>query len=109
MVPGAARRPRELSRAKAVLCAMRPLSLRRRPMRATGVLVVSYGVVLFVAAGTLAYWQAWLYLTLQLATMVGVNLYLEAHDPALLDRRLRLDETGETEPTQRIVMRLMRV
>jgi protein-S-isoprenylcysteine O-methyltransferase Ste14 len=72
-------------------------------------MVVGQGVCLFLAAWTLAYWQAWLYLGLQLTTMMGTNLYLEKHHPDLLEGRLRLAEKGETERTQAIVIRLLRI
>jgi protein-S-isoprenylcysteine O-methyltransferase Ste14 len=46
----------------------------------------------FLPAGTLAYWQAWLYLATVFVPAVGVMTYLLKHDPELLDRRLRLRE-----------------
>jgi protein-S-isoprenylcysteine O-methyltransferase Ste14 len=66
-------------------------------------------VVLFASAGTLRYWQAWLYLGLQLTSMTATNLYLLKKDPALLERRLVLDEHGEKEKLQRAVMGLFRL
>jgi protein-S-isoprenylcysteine O-methyltransferase Ste14 len=71
--------------------------------------LVTIGIVLFAAAGTLRFWQAWLYLALHLTGIAATNLYLLRNDPALLERRLTLDEQGEKEKVQRTVMVLMRI
>jgi protein-S-isoprenylcysteine O-methyltransferase Ste14 len=60
------------------------------------------GLVLFVPAGTLDYWQAWVYMAIILVPMLFVVLYMTARDPALLERRLNLKEK---EATQRSVLR----
>jgi protein-S-isoprenylcysteine O-methyltransferase Ste14 len=64
-------------------------------------------VVLFGSAGTLRFWQAWLYIGLQIVTMTATNAYLARRDPALLERRLAIAK-GEKERAQRIVMALVR-
>jgi protein-S-isoprenylcysteine O-methyltransferase Ste14 len=66
-------------------------------------------VVLFTSAGTFRFWQAWLYLGLQIVTMAATNRYLLRNDPALLERRLALDETGEKDGVQKIVMGLSKL
>jgi len=43
-------------------------------------------------AGTFAYWEAWLYLTVLLIPMVLVLIYLLRKDPELLERRMRMRE-----------------
>ncbi len=60
------------------------------------------GAVLFVPAGTLAYWQAWVYLAILLIPMAAVMMYLLKHDPALLERRMRL---REKEAPQKTIMK----
>ncbi len=66
-------------------------------------------VILFAAAGTARFEAAWLYLALQLAGTVATNLYLVRRDPALLARRLKLEEEGEPDGLQRRLMALSRV
>jgi protein-S-isoprenylcysteine O-methyltransferase Ste14 len=62
------------------------------------------GLVLFTAAGTLRYWQAWVYLAL-FATASGLTtLYLLRHDRALLERRMRGGPLAEKRPVQRGIM-----
>jgi protein-S-isoprenylcysteine O-methyltransferase Ste14 len=50
------------------------------------------GLILFGIAGSLAYWQAWIYLLLLggLTTLMGI--YLIQNDPALFERRMRMRE-----------------
>lgn len=79
-------------------------SLNARAWLALAILAVVMGLVLFVTAGTVHYWQAWIYL----AVFVGASALLTAdlmrRDPALLARRMRGGPTAETEPTQRLIM-----
>lgn len=50
------------------------------------------GVFFFLTAGTLAYWEAWVYLFILFTPMTGLAIYLLRHDPALLERRLQYKE-----------------
>lgn len=53
---------------------------------------VALAVLFFLPAGTLAYWEAWLYLAILFIPMAFVMIYLLKNDPELLERRLRLRE-----------------
>jgi protein-S-isoprenylcysteine O-methyltransferase Ste14 len=68
------------------------------------VLAIAMGLLLFLSAGTLHYWQAWLYLVVFFAISVGITLYLMKNDPELLKRRLRGGPIAEKEKTQKIIM-----
>lgn len=46
----------------------------------------------FLPAGTIAYWEAWAYLTILLVPMFLVLIYLLKNEPDLLERRLRMKE-----------------
>ena len=59
--------------------------------------------ILFVPAGTLAYWEAWLYLAILLVPMFFVFRYLLKHDPQLLERRMQM---REREVAQRRIITL---
>ena len=63
--------------------------------------------VLFGAAGTLDYWQAWLFLAVFIACSAGLGLYFVRHDPALVERRMRAGPAAEQEPAQRIIIALL--
>jgi protein-S-isoprenylcysteine O-methyltransferase Ste14 len=62
------------------------------------------GLLLFVPAGTVRYWQAWAYLGVFFGASLLMTLYLMGNNPALLERRLKGGPTAEREPVQRIVM-----
>lgn len=67
-------------------------------------LAFAIGVVLFVPAGTVHYWQAGAYLGIFFVSSLLITLYLMKKDPALLKRRLKGGPTAEKERTQKIIM-----
>src|SRR5947208_7467004 len=68
------------------------------------VLTVVMGLLLFVPAGTIQYWQAWMYLAIFTGASVLTSLYLMKKDPALLRRRMTGGQTAEKETNQKIIM-----
>jgi protein-S-isoprenylcysteine O-methyltransferase Ste14 len=68
------------------------------------VLALGVGLILFGIAGTISYWQAWIYLVL-FVTMSGlITADLMRRDPALLARRMKGGPTAEKRPLQRVIM-----
>jgi protein-S-isoprenylcysteine O-methyltransferase Ste14 len=67
-------------------------------------LAFAMGLLLFVPAGTLHYWQAWAYLVVFFGASVLVTRYLMKTDPALLQRRLKGGPWAEKAGAQRIIM-----
>jgi protein-S-isoprenylcysteine O-methyltransferase Ste14 len=61
---------------------------------------VIIGIVLFLSAGTIRYWQAWVYLAVVGVCSVPVTLFMIGK-PALLERRTKF---GEQRPIQRIIV-----
>src|SRR4029453_9878819 len=61
---------------------------------------------LFGSAGTIRYWQAWVYVAIFAVASVPTSVYLMKKDPALLARRMRGGAVFEKEGTQRIIMTL---
>jgi len=74
---------------------MRQLTRRAYLTMATAVVVL--GAVYFLAAGTLAYWQAWVYMGIVLVPMFFVMTYLLRNSPDLLARRLQMRERERTQ------------
>ena len=64
-------------------------------------------VAVFVAAGTLRYWQAWTVLAVRLVPVVITNLYMIRSDRELLRRRLAVEEEGETERVHKVFFALI--
>ncbi len=60
--------------------------------------------LLFGGAGTVDWWQAWLYLAVYFAASVAITVYLVAKDPALLARRMRGGPWAEKQPIQQVIM-----
>lgn len=83
------------------------MTLNARAWLALAILAIVMGLVLFVGAGTVHYWQAWLYLAVFFGVSLLVTVYLMRRDPALLERRMRGGPTAEPEPSQRIIMWLV--
>jgi protein-S-isoprenylcysteine O-methyltransferase Ste14 len=72
-------------------------------------LAIVMGLLLFLAAGTVRYWQAWVYLSVFFGASVLITLYLMKKDPALLKRRFRAGPTAEKEKTQKIIMLIVSI
>src|SRR5262245_53241967 len=71
---------------------------------ALAALAGAMGLLLFGMAGTVRYWQAWVYVSIFLGASVFTTLYLMRRDPALLARRMRGGPFAEKEATQRRIM-----
>src|SRR5262249_16017397 len=57
-----------------------------------------------VCAGTLAYWQGWLFLAVFLGCTSGLTVYFLKHDPALVERRLKAGPAAEKEKSQKLIL-----
>jgi len=61
----------------------------------------------FVAAGTIQYWQGWLFWLLFLTSMTATGIYLIRYDRALLERRMRVGPQAESRPRQKVIAALI--
>jgi protein-S-isoprenylcysteine O-methyltransferase Ste14 len=68
------------------------------------VLLLVMASLVFAAAGTLRYWQAWTFLVVYFAASLAISFYLIRKDPALLARRMSGGPFAEKEPVQRLIM-----
>jgi protein-S-isoprenylcysteine O-methyltransferase Ste14 len=62
--------------------------------------------IFFIPAGNFAFWQAWVYLTIILVSMLAFLIYFLKNDPELLERRMR---SKEKEPEQKWIIGIMSV
>ena len=81
---------------------MRTLGVRAAQALARLALIES--LLLFLPAGTLDYWQAWVYLTVFTGASIIMTLALAKRDPALLERRLKGGPMAEKERAQKLIM-----
>ena len=58
--------------------------------------VIVLGGVLCLLAGTLRYWQGWVFTLLFMALITQQGIYLAIKDPELLERRKRIAPAGES-------------
>lgn len=69
-------------------------------------LVFILGLALFLSAGTLRFWQAWVYLTVFSVCVILITVYLAKYDPRLLASRVQAGPTAETQRSQQIIQSL---
>ena len=69
----------------------------------TGLLksLVLMAAMLFLLAWSIRYLEGWIFLALLGTLSAAMILYLERHDPALLERRLKAGPVDEKEPSQK--------
>ena len=58
----------------------------------------------FISAGTLNYWQGWVYMAVFIIASATYGGYLAKHNPALLKRRTEVGIAHEKEPAQKIII-----
>lgn len=80
--------------------------LKRKAWIGLFITAVAMGLLVFVSAGTVRYWEAWVYLAIFFGLSTVMTVYLMRKDPALLERRLRGGPAAEKRTVQRIVMTL---
>jgi protein-S-isoprenylcysteine O-methyltransferase Ste14 len=71
--------------------------------------LVAFGLLLFLPAGTLNYWQAWVFILVFIVCTNYIGLYLSLKDPTLLERRKKFGPGQEQNPAQRVIMSIMLV
>jgi protein-S-isoprenylcysteine O-methyltransferase Ste14 len=62
------------------------------------------GVLLFLPAGTLNYWQAWVFIATSMVATILPSIYLARTNPAALERRMRAGPRAEARTLQKIVI-----
>ena len=61
---------------------------------------------LFIAAGTLSYWQAWVFLVVFAVSSQTLGIYFLTHDRKLVERRMKIGPAAEQRPAQKIISAL---
>ena len=83
--------------------------LNRRAWGGTVFLIVCVASMLFVPAGSLRYWQAWIFLAVFFLPVLAINIYLMKNDPRLLERRITAGPLDEKEISQKIIQSIAMV
>ena len=61
--------------------------------------IIFFGLLFFLTAGTIRYWQAWVYMVVLFGTMGLMVRHFLRNDPELLKRRLKMKEEREKQGT----------
>jgi protein-S-isoprenylcysteine O-methyltransferase Ste14 len=81
-------------------------ALRKRALTWAVAWQLILALVLFLPAGSLRFWEAWVYWILFFIFVLSGTFYFLKHDPALLESRLRAGPTAETEKSQQVLSAL---
>jgi protein-S-isoprenylcysteine O-methyltransferase Ste14 len=69
-------------------------------------LMLVLALALFVPAGSLAFWQAWVYLVVWAVCVILITAYLARHDRKLLAGRVKAGPVAEPQKGQQIIQSL---
>ncbi len=72
-------------------------------------LMIVLALALFLSAGSLAYWQAYVYLADFAVCTILITIYLARHDVELLEGRVQAGPVAETQRSQQIIQSLASV
>lgn len=78
-------------------------SVKRLALIRVSVVFIIIGLMFFLPAGTLKYWQGWVYMIVIAIPMIFFGVYMFKHDPKLLERRMRIKEKREK---QKLIVKL---
>ena len=77
--------------------------LKRKTILGFVLTTVIFELFLFVPAGSLNFWQGWIYSSITFVFLVGTAIYLWKRDPDLLKRRTEMGMIDEKEKIEKIV------
>jgi protein-S-isoprenylcysteine O-methyltransferase Ste14 len=80
------------------------VSLKKRLLLNTVVAVPAIWLMIFLPAGTVDYWQGWVFLAVLFGSGALTTIYFLRRDRALLERRARV---AEKEPAQKVIVSLL--
>jgi len=75
-----------------------------RAFRSSVLGILMMAALLLLPAGTLNYWQAWVFMAVFVSASGAVTVYLAMHDPRLLERRMRTGPAAEKERSQKFII-----
>ena len=75
-----------------------------RGIRSTFLGAIVMAALIFLPAGTLNYWQGWVFFAFFFVGSSAIGLYLAIYNPVLLERRMRVGPTAEKETSQKIII-----
>ena len=83
--------------------------LNQKAFSALARFLITFALILFLAAWTLAYWQAWLFLAVFSVAVIGITCDLARNDPQLLRAPPQRRPGAEKSPRQKLIQFLAMV
>src|SRR5215469_18675407 len=74
-----------------------------RAVRSTILGAMVMAALLFLSAGTLNYWQGWVFFAVFFVASSAIGIYLAIYNPVLLERRMSVGPAAERETSQKII------
>jgi protein-S-isoprenylcysteine O-methyltransferase Ste14 len=75
--------------------------LSRKALAGLARFILILGLILFLTAWSLRFWQAWIYWGICSAMLIAVTLYFLKHDPRLIERRMAVGAGAEPRKSQK--------
>lgn len=69
--------------------------------------LVVYGLLVFVPAGTLHYWQGWAFVAIAMGLTTVSTVWLAVNNPAALQRRMRAGPRAESRTIQKVLVTVL--
>lgn len=82
------------------------MTLSNKALLSVFVLALIIAAIVFPAAGTIDYWEGWIYVAIFFSSSLLTTVYLIKNDPDLLQRRMRGGPLAEKRAAQRVIMLL---
>jgi hypothetical protein len=84
------------------------VDLTRKALFGLVQLVIVLGLLLFVSAGSLDFWEAWVFLFVFSISVLAITLYFLKNDMKLIEGRLKAGPSAEKEKKQKIIQTFAR-
>ena len=81
--------------------------LKRQGWRRTALSIPIFLLLLFGPAGSLHFWQGWVFAFVFIVSSMIIGFYFSKHDPKLIERRMKAGPAAESEPSQKIIIFLV--
>ncbi|HXW83616.1 MAG TPA: isoprenylcysteine carboxylmethyltransferase family protein [Candidatus Binataceae bacterium] len=78
-------------------------SLGRQGLLRTIPFIGFIALIIFVPAGTIHFWQGWLFLIVFTGAIAAISVYLLRTDPALFERRMNAGPRAESRPLEKVI------
>ena len=81
------------------------LPIAKRIAGQTAALLILFALI-FISAGTIDFWQGWLFCLVFWFSMIAIGIYLIKYNRPLLERRMRFGPWEESRPVEKVVITL---